>query len=296
MYTEQFGEWLAAKSVRESKVFLNNNAYLQGRDNPDTADLNLFRVNASDYLEFGILPVYNGTIDGATPNQALVTKEYVLNVLAGLRDPKDAVRVASTGNLDLALVPATIDGVTMAAGDRFLAKNQTDASENGIYVYPAGGAGNAAARAEDADEDAEVTQGMSCLVAEGTVNARRQYMLSTADPITVDTTSLSFVRVPNPADLVIQQHEVLDLNATDLDTNGYKDLSVTALHPSIHFVPKGGPKQEQSVDYTVADNGGVTRLTFGLSGTAGSLGEKLKQILDTHGASKLIVHYERLAN
>ena len=296
MLTDFFGEWLKDKSVRETKLFLTNDGFILGRNNADTADLNVAKINTSDELEFGILPVYAGTIDALTPNTALVTKEYVLNVLAGQRDPKDAVRVASTGNIDLSSVPASIDGVAMAAGERFLAKDQTDPIENGWYDYPAGGAGNAAVRSTDADEDSEVTQGSSSLVAEGLVNAHRQYMVSSPDPLVVGTDALAFVRIPNPADLVIQLTEVLDLDATDLDTNGYKDLAVAALHPSIEFNPKGGVLQEAGVDYTIADNLGVTRLTFGTSGTAGSLGEKLKLILTNYGSSKVIVHYERLAN
>jgi hypothetical protein len=293
--TKTFGEWLQERSVHENKMYHRNNLYNVGRNNADTADLNMFRIDTDDNIEAGTLLVYKGLLDAMTPNTALVTKEYVLNVLAGLRDPKDAVRVASIGNLDLASVPASIDGAAMNQGDRFLAKNQTDPIENGIYVYPAA-AGNAAVRSEDADEDAEVTQGLSCIVNEGNVNARRQYLLTTADPIVVDTTALTFVRIPNPADLVIQENETLSLDATDLDTNGYKDLSVQALGPSIRFFPKGGPLQENGVDYTISLPASVTRLTFGLSGTSGSLGEKLKEILDSYGSCDVMVYYERLAD
>ena len=296
MLTELLGEWLKARSVAETKLFLGNNGFIQGRNNADTADLDLLKINASDQAEFGIIPVYAGTIDALTPNTALVTKEYVLNVLAGLRDPKDGCRVASIGNVDIASAPAAIDGVTLNLGERILLKNQTDPIENGIYTFPAGGATNPMVRSTDADEDDEVTSGMSTIISEGAVNGRRQYLLTTADPIVVDTTALMFVRIPNPADLVIQQFEILDLDATDLDVNGYKDLVVGGLHPSVMVVPKGGIMQESGVDFSLSDVGLVTRITFGLSGTAGSLGEKLKQILTNYGSSKLIVNYEKLAN
>jgi hypothetical protein len=293
MITELFGQFLKNRSVKQSKIYFDNNQYAQGRNDADTADLDLLKINEDDHAEFGILPIYDGVIDGATPNKALTNKEYVLNVLAGMRDPKDAVRAASIGNLDLADMPAAIDSITMDIDDRFLAKNQTDPVENGIYLYK--GAGNPAVRSPDADEDHEVKQGMSTIVAEGAVNARRQYMLSTANPIVVDTTELTFVRIPNPADLVIQQHEVLDLDDTDLDDNGYKDLSVIGLHPSVQVVPKGGPMQESGVDFTLSNVGLATRITFGTSATVGSLGEKLKEIKDNHTSAKLIVYYERLA-
>lgn len=298
MTTQSFGEWLRARSVNQDKMFFDNDVYAVGRNNADTADLDVMKIDTDDHLEFGILPVWKGLLDAATPNDALVTKRYVLNVLAGLRDPKDAVRVATTGNIDLASMPVSVDGVALNAEERFLVKNQTNAEENGIYTYPVAGAGNAAVRATDADEDAEVTQGMSTIVIEGLVNAGRQYALSTPDPIDVGVTPLTFIRVPNPSDMVIQQHEILDLTAADLDVNGYKDLSVQALHPAIHLVPRGGPKQVAGAgeDFQVSNVGGVTRLTFGLSGTPGTLGEKLRQILTKYGSSQLIVHYERLAN
>jgi len=296
MYTENFGEWIKNKSIAETKLFLSNDGYIIGRDNADTADLNVLKINANDQAEFGILPIYQGVIDAATPIKALVTKEYVLNVLAGLRDPKDGCRVASIGNVNIASAPVSIDGVNLAAGERILLKNQTNPVENGIYTYPVGGATNPMVRSTDADEDAEVTQGLATIIAEGSVNARRQYLLTTNDPIVVGTTALTFVRIPNPADLVIQQQEVLDLLALDLDINGYKDLTVGALYPSMQVIPKGGPQQESGIDFTLSDVGGVTRITFGLSGTVGTLGEKLKEILTNHGSSKLVVHYERLAN
>jgi hypothetical protein len=294
MKTELYGQFLRNRSVRQNKVYFNNNEWMQGRNEQDTADLNLIRINEDDYLELGILPIYDDVIDAATPNNALVNKAYVLGVLAGLRDPKDAVRAASIGNIDLASMPANVDGVTLDVGDRFLAKNQTDAIENGIYVYD--GAGQPAVRSEDADEDAEVNQGMSALVAEGSVNARRQYMLSTPDPIVVDTTALTFVRIPNPSDLVIEQEEIIELTDNDLDDNGYVDLTVNALQPSIEVTPIGGVLQEKDEAYTLSVESGVTRITFGTSATSGSLGELLKEIKDLYGTIKLSVIYERLAN
>ena len=53
---------------------------------------------------------------------------------------KDDVAAASTANINLSSPGSTIDGVTMATNDRFLAKDQSTASENGIYicVRPAG--------------------------------------------------------------------------------------------------------------------------------------------------------------
>jgi hypothetical protein len=292
--TELFGEFLKNRSVKQNKVYFVNNQYVQGRNNADSADLNMFKINEDDQLAFDLLPIYDAVIGESTPNAALVNKAYVLNVLAGLRDPKDAVRAASIGNLDLASMPAQVDGVTLSVDDRFLAKNQTDAKENGIYLFK--GIGAAAVRSSDADQNSEVKQGMSALVAEGTVNAHRQYMLATANPIDLGVSELSFVRIPNPSDLVIEMEEIITLDANDLDTNGYIDLANLALQPSVKVTPIGGILQEKGSAYTMSVESGVTRITFGTSGTAGSLGELLKQVQQAHGSVKLSVIYEKLAN
>ncbi len=105
---------------------------------------------------------------------------------------KAPVRVASTTNLTLATPGATIDGVTMTNGDRVLLKDQTTASQNGIYVW--NGASTTLTRATDANTSAKMVPNTSVFVQEGTVNADRNYTLTTNAPITLDTTSLTFVQ------------------------------------------------------------------------------------------------------
>lgn len=124
--------------------------------------------------------------------QDVATKNYVDAGIRGL-DWKASVRAASTGNITISGPGTTIDGVTMATNDRFLAKDQTTGSENGIYVW--NGSAVAATRATDADSSAEVTAGMAVSVGEGTVNADRVYLLITNDPITLGTTSLAFTQL-----------------------------------------------------------------------------------------------------
>lgn len=118
-------------------------------------------------------------------------KTYVDSVATGL-DVKDSVRVASTANVNIASPGATIDGVSLATGNRVLLKNQTAGAENGIYVW--NGAAVAMTRAPDADSSAEVTNGMFCLVTAGTTQAGQGYICTTPDPITLGTTSLAFTQ------------------------------------------------------------------------------------------------------
>lgn len=48
------------------------------------------------------------------------------------------VEIATTTNIDINTPPSTIDGYTLLNGDLVLVKDQTDATENGIYVYDSG--------------------------------------------------------------------------------------------------------------------------------------------------------------
>ncbi len=100
------------------------------------------------------------------------TKAYVDNSRAGI-SVKDPVRVVAQANVNLASPGANIDGVALSTGDRFLAPNQTDASENGIYEY--NGAGSPASRPADSDTDGDTFDGSMVAVAEGS-NAGHQYI------------------------------------------------------------------------------------------------------------------------
>jgi hypothetical protein len=128
-----------------------------------------------------------------TDDAHAATKGYVDAARSGL-DVKASVRVATTAPVLLASGLEngdTLDGVTLATGDRVLVKDQSSGSENGIYVVQATGA---AVRATDADVSAEVTAGMFTFVAEGTTNADSGWVLTTNDTVTLGTTALTFAQ------------------------------------------------------------------------------------------------------
>ncbi len=92
---------------------------------------------------------------------------------------KDKVRAASTGNLDLSSMPASVDGIALSQDDRFLAKDQSAPAQNGIYVF--NGTGSAATRATDADTTAEMNMA-AVGVLEGTANGATFWEQQTANP------------------------------------------------------------------------------------------------------------------
>ena len=147
------------------------------------------RVQTALNAATGSIGVNNQKITGlADPTNAqdAATKNYVDSIATGL-DVKASCRVATTTNITLS-GPQTIDGISAIAGDRVLVKNQSTASQNGLYVVNAG----AWTRTVDADQNAEVTSGLFTFIEEGTINASSGWILTTANPIAVGSTSLNF--------------------------------------------------------------------------------------------------------
>ena len=134
-------------------------------------------------------PIVN-VANPANPQEA-ATKDYVDGVVRGL-DWKQEVVAASTGNVTIASPGTSLDGVTLTAQDRILLKDQTTASQNGIYVWTA--SGSALTRALDATTGVQLS-GATTTVQRGTVNADRIYRCTADDPITVGTTNLPWVQV-----------------------------------------------------------------------------------------------------
>lgn len=103
------------------------------------------------------------------------------------------VRVATTANIVNVLSDIEngdiIDGVTLVTGDRVLVKNQTTASQNGVYIVPAV---QPASRATDFDSAGEMLKGTTFYVLDGNVNKRKAFELTTTGPIIVGTTGLTF--------------------------------------------------------------------------------------------------------
>jgi hypothetical protein len=135
-----------------------------------------------------------GSNSGGTLQASLAELETDLTTLIGTSvqgfDWKEPVRAASTGNLTLTAPGATIDGVTMAAGDRFLAKDQSTGGQNGIYIWT--GAASTATRATDMDVNTEADNA-TVLIEEGTVNKGDIYT-QTASIATLGTTAMVWVK------------------------------------------------------------------------------------------------------
>lgn len=102
---------------------------------------------------------------------------------------KASVKAATTANITLE-GEQTIDGVALTAGDRVLAKNQSTASENGIYIVAAYAWTRATDMAAGSDASASF-----CFVREGSTQAGTGW-LCTSDrgSAVVGTNDLAFAK------------------------------------------------------------------------------------------------------
>ena len=122
-------------------------------------------------------------------------KSYVDAAAAGLVI-KSPARVGTVGsNINLSGgAPNTLDGVSLAANDRILVKDQTDGKQNGIYYVATLGSGSNGTwtRTTDADTGAELVTGSYVFITSGTVNANAAYTMVTTGTITIGTSTITW--------------------------------------------------------------------------------------------------------
>jgi hypothetical protein len=168
----------------------------------------------------------NKIVNLADPSSATdaANKQYVDNVARGL-SWKQGVRVATTTNGTLASAYEngdSVDGVTLATGDRILIKDQSSASENGIYTVNASGAPT---RAVDADSAAELNFA-TVSVALGTVNANKVFY-QYEEVATVNTDAVNFSEL-GAGGSSYTAGDGLTLTGSDFDVNVGAGLEISS--------------------------------------------------------------------
>lgn len=182
-----------------SKILLNNNETLRAKKADGQTTQDIVKLRADNIIEFPTIPQAQGTPMAA---KDVVTVEYLTNFVAGRRDPKDAVNVASETNVALSgAATLTIDGVPVLNGYRVGLVGQTNPAENGVYVVSGIGSAYSLTRSNDFDEASDVTEGAFFKVIEGSSRQLWEYVLTTKDPITLGTTALVFAGSPTAASL-----------------------------------------------------------------------------------------------
>ena len=153
------------------------------------ANINLF-PSGTGVIDAGGVTVSNVASPLVTSDAA--TKGYVDGVAQGLTI-KDSVQAATAGmSILLDGSVTTLDGVSLQSGYRVLVKDQSDETQNGIYVVPSSGAWT---RANDMNTANQV-YGAFTFVEGGTKNASTGWVTTNtpATPVTLGTSSILFTQ------------------------------------------------------------------------------------------------------
>ena len=165
--------------------------------------------------------VTGGTITGLGDPSAssdAATKNYVDTLVTGLRT-RVIARVASTANVVLASGLEngdTLDGVTLATGNRVLLKNQTTTSQNGLYTVVASGT---ASRDTEFDTISELA-GQLILVSEGTTNADTMYLCTSDTSATLGSSAITYTQVFPSSGGTVTSVAVADSGSSEFTVTG----------------------------------------------------------------------------
>ena len=186
--------------------------------------------------------ITGGTITGlGAPSSGsdAANKTYVDDLVAGLKT-RIITRAATTGNITLSSDLQngdTLDGVTLATGNKVLVKDQTDATENGIYNVVASGT---ATRDTDYDTVAELA-GQLVIVQEGSTNADKIFLCTTDNSGSIGSVNIVFT--------IVQPSNVGDVTLNGVQTLTNKTLTspvisdiVSVSNGNISVLPNGTGK------------------------------------------------------
>ena len=186
--------------------------------------------------------ISGGTITGlGAPSSSsdAATKNYVDNLVTGLKT-RIITRVATTANVDLSndlQNGDTLDGITLSTNDKVLVKNQTDATQNGIYDVVASGT---ATRNSDYDTVSELA-GQLVIIQEGSTNADKIYLCTTDNSGSIGSVNIVFT--------IVQPSNVGDVTLNGVQTLTNKTLTspviseiVSVSNGNISVAPNGSGK------------------------------------------------------
>ena len=213
-----------------------------------------------------------------TADADAANKGYVDGVAQGL-DVKDSVVATTTANGTLSTAFAngqSIDGVTLQTGDRILIKNQSTASQNGIYNVNASGAPS---RATDMATGGNAA-GAFVFVEQGTVNAENGFVCtSDTGSAVVGTNNLTFAQFSGAGQIIAG--DGLDKSgntlSVDLKANGGLVIESTELAVKL---------DASSITGTLAiGDGGTGATTASAALTALGLSNYAKTLIDDADAA-----------
>jgi hypothetical protein len=191
------------------------------------------------------------------------TKAYVDSVAQGL-DIKPSVRALASANVTVSNPgTSTFDGVSLTSGDRLLLTGQSTGSQNGIWVF--NGSSSALTRPSDFT-GAGPYAGSTVFVSEGTTYGNTTWVLTTDDPITVNTTALVWAQFGGAGTYTAGANLTLTgtLFAVDLVDGAHGG---TGVNNSGKTITLGGNLVTSGANSLTLTTTGATNVTLPTSGT-----------------------------
>ena len=170
------------------------------------------------------LAAATAVVAGVTPtaDNHFATKGYVDSTSEGL-DVKQSSKVATTANITLSGTQ-TIDGVSISADERVLVKNQSTASQNGIYLCKSG----SWERVDDMATGANAA-GAFTFIEQGTANADIGFVCtSNTGSAVVGTNDLSFSTFSSSGNVTAGDGLDKSGNTLSLDIKSGSGLQITS--------------------------------------------------------------------
>ena len=181
--------------------------------------------------------VSGGSITGLgdpSVSSEAATKNYVDQAVAGLRT-RVIAEAATTANISLTTDLEngdTLDGVTLVTGDRVLVKDQTDATENGLYLVVASGA---ASRDPEHDTIAELS-GQMIVVNQGTANDNKIFLCTTDSDATIGVSNITYT-VITPANVgTVTSVGVADSGSSEFTVTGSPITSSGTINLAVNSI------------------------------------------------------------
>ena len=178
---------LASNSVNSSKIV--DDSIVNADINSSAAiDATKIHDGSISNTEFGYLNGVSSAIQTQINTKAATT--YVDDAVAGLRT-RIIAEAATTANIDLTADLQngdTIDGVTLVTGDRVLVKDQSTASQNGLYTVVSSGTASRDTQFNTIDE----LSGQMIVVNQGTANDNKIFLCTTNNTASLGSDSITY--------------------------------------------------------------------------------------------------------